>query len=203
MGYLNISNTTENTKGQINELSDEEVLVRCAAAPAEFAVLVDRYHDAFVRKANSILHDVEATHDVVQDTFTKIYMNAKKFKGGDGSNARAWMYRILTNTCFTHYQKIKKERGRTVFVDQELLEQTAVGDSRESIESSFAEKELLLLIGQLPRKFSRLIRMHYLDGLAHKEIAEEEDMSISAVKTRIHRGKKELKKIAINAHALN
>ena len=67
------------------DLSDEEVLKRSQAKPWLYAVLLDRYQDAFMRKARSILRNELDAEEVVQDAFTKIYMNADKFVPQEGA----------------------------------------------------------------------------------------------------------------------
>jgi DNA-directed RNA polymerase specialized sigma24 family protein len=61
------------------ELSDEDLLQRSQSRPWLYAILLERYQDAFMRKARSILRNDLDAEEVVQDTFTKIYMNADKF----------------------------------------------------------------------------------------------------------------------------
>lgn len=183
----------------IQTLSDEDVLAYAIKSPSLFGVLVDRYQGAFLRKARSIVGAREEIEDIVQDTFTKIYLNAEKFTQKEGGNFRAWGYKILCNTSFTYYQKFKKEMKYVQAFDTEILENTLVGDDREKIEASYFEKEVLILVSSLPRNLSRIIRLHYLEGMPQKEIAKIEGVSVSAIKTRIHRAKKNLKKISIES----
>src|SRR4051812_11774825 len=99
--------STDTTK---EERSDEEVLLLSISHPSLFAVLVHKYEEAFLRKARSIVRDEEAAEDIVQETFTKIYLNAKKFKTVEGATFSSWGYRILINTALTHYAR-RKRRG--------------------------------------------------------------------------------------------
>src|SRR5437867_814349 len=66
--------------------SDEEILARSVRNPSIFAALVDRYEAAFLRKARHIIGNREEVIDIVQDTFTKIYLNANKFKVQEGAS---------------------------------------------------------------------------------------------------------------------
>ena len=180
-----------------NTLTDEELLKLSIKKPAYFEKLVERYQDAFIRKAQAIVGGREEVYDIVQDTFTKIYFNAGKFSEKDGGSFRAWGYKILCNTAFTYYQKFKKDAHYTQVLDTEILENTLVGDDRESIEKAYFEREVLVLVSQLPRNLSKILRLHYLEGVSHKDIAKEEGVSVSAIKTRIHRAKKNLKELSI------
>jgi len=180
----------------IENLPDEKVLKLSLEAPVFFGELVKRYQGAFIRKAQNIVGFREEVYDIVQDTFTKIYLNAGKFSDREGGNFRAWGYKILCNTAFTYYQKFKKDAKYVTPLDTEILENTLAGDDEERMEKSYIEKEVIMLVSELPRNLSRLLRLHYLEGMPQKEIAEQEGISVSAVKTRIHRAKKELKKIS-------
>lgn len=179
-------------------LRDEELLKLSIHKPSCFEELVERYQSAFIRKAKTIVGNREEVHDIVQDTFTKIYLNANKFSEQNGGSFKAWGYKILCNTAFTYYQKFKKDAQYTQALDTEILENVLVGDDRETIEKAYFEKEIIVLISQLPRNLSKLLRLHYLEGVPHKEIAAQEGVSVSAIKTRIHRAKKNLKKISIH-----
>src|SRR3990167_3562323 len=93
-----------------NEIKDEEILTASLNKPALFKILVDRYEEAFLRKALGILRSREEAEDIVQETFVKIYFNAKKFKKIDGIEFKSWAYKILMNTAISRYRKISKKR---------------------------------------------------------------------------------------------
>ena len=73
--------TTENAQ----DLSDEMILARSQAEPWLFAILLERYEAAFLRKAKSIVWSELDAEEVVQDAFTKIYINAAKFEVREGA----------------------------------------------------------------------------------------------------------------------
>src|SRR5580704_9150657 len=99
--------------------SDEEILALSAAHPSLFALIVRKYEEAFMRKARGIVRGDEAAEDVVQEAFTKIYLNAAKFQKQEGAQFSSWAYRILINTALTHYAKKKRERGQTAQLAEE------------------------------------------------------------------------------------
>ena len=99
---------------QQGELKDEEILALSIKRPELFSKLVDKYQDAFLRKAKRVLGDRSEVEDVVQETFTKIYLYSSKFQTQEGASFSSWAYKILMNTTFTQYQKLKK-RGDIVF----------------------------------------------------------------------------------------
>lgn len=108
--------TTDRTRN----LSDEEILTRSKREPWIFAVLLERYQDAFLRKAKNIIHNEEDAEEIVQDTFTKIYMHSDSYEPKEGAKFSSWAYRILMNTAFTRYQKRTKEGKRFVNIDPEF-----------------------------------------------------------------------------------
>ncbi len=183
-----------NTKAMYEDKSDEEILALSMRYPSVFAVLVDRYQKPFTRKAEHILKNREDAEDVVQETFTKIYMYAGKFSVVDGASFSSWAYKILLNTAFTRYQKMKKVRDNTIPMEPELYE-TIAGDAGPAYEEREMKEQVSTTIAQMPEALGRILRLHFLDDMSQKEIADREGISLSAVKTRVHRAKKEFKKM--------
>src|SRR3990167_8814815 len=109
MSFLNLEEP-ENTSHE--DLSDEDILRISLKNPEVFKTLLDRYQKLFLRKASSIILSKVDAEDIVQETFTKIYLNAGKFKKQEGASFKSWGYRILINTALTHYAKRKRENGR-------------------------------------------------------------------------------------------
>jgi len=172
--------------------SDEEVLMRSQSAPWLFALLLERYQDAFLRKARSIVSNELDAEEIVQDTFTKIYMNAARFEVQEGAKFSSWAYKILMNTAFTRYQKCKKEHERTVYAAEEFWElQKSTGEHVGLSEDRDAVERVL---GMLPGHFATVLRLHYLERWSHKDIAAETGETVGAIKARIHRAKEAFRK---------
>ena len=184
----------------IEEMRDEEILLISIKNPALFEELVSRYQEAFLRKARSIVGHRDEVYDIVQDTFTKIYLNAGRYKKVDGGSFKAWGYRILVNTSLTYYQKFKKERERTINFEQEILETIPEKMPLELMNRSFFEDEIVLVCSRMPRHLSRVFRMYFLEGRSHGDIAKQEGMSEGAVKTKVSRAKKEFKKVMMGSN---
>src|SRR3989338_5353686 len=114
MGYLDV-------EMPLTKLADEEILAASRAKPYLFEILVDRYQEAFLRKASRILGYRPEVEDVVQETFTKIYVYSGNFAKQEGASFSSWAYKILMNTTFTHYQKLKRKGEMVANVDEEIL----------------------------------------------------------------------------------
>lgn len=179
---------TENAR----ELSDEEILARSQKEPWLFAVLLDRYQDAFMRKAVAIIHNEQDAEEIVQDAFTKIYLNADKFEPREGAKFSSWGYRILMNTAFTLYQKRVKEGKRFVNIDPEF--EQLIGERKEH--SGFEETRDAVdrILERLPGHFAKVLRLHYLERWSHQDIAEKTGETVGTIKARIHRAKAAFRK---------
>ena len=172
----------------LQDASDEEVLRLSQENPDLFAILVTRYEDAFLRKARSILYTREDAEEVVQDTFTRIYVYADRYQPQEGATFSSWAYAILTRLAFTRYQKLRKHRARNQELDPEVYER--LGEEDGFLEDLSIRSEVLVALARLPEAASRVLRLQFIEGKSQEEIAAIEGSTVSAVKTRVHRAKK-------------
>jgi len=171
---------------------DEQLLLASQASPWVFVFLVERYEAAFLRKVRGIIRDPLDAEEVVQDAFTKIYVNAHKYEPQSGAKFSSWAYRILLNTAFTRYQKLSKEHQRYAPMDPEY--EQLYGEMAEH--SGFEERRdgIERILGRLPGHFALVLRLHYLERWSHQDIAEHTGESAGTIKARIHRAKAAFKK---------
>ena len=176
------------------EWADEEVLAASVRTPSLFALLVRKYEAPFLRKAISIVREQEAAEDVVQEAFTKIYLNAKKFKTVEGAQFSSWGYRILINTALTHYARAKRRGAAEFGLDEEIW--ALIPDKNLK---QFEKKELMDTVAsvlvRMPAPMARALNLFFIEGKTQEEIAKQEGLSVGAVKTRVHRAKAEFKKV--------
>ncbi len=180
------------TADNIKDLSDEAIIARVQSEPWLFTAILERYQSAFLRKAKTIIHNEQDAEEVVQDAFTKIYMNAHKFEIRAGAKFSSWAYTILINTALTRYQKCVKEGKRTLLLDPEYLEM--MGDMKEHNGFNHDQDAVERILARLPGHFAHVLRLHYLEHWSHKDIAKETGESVGAIKARIHRAKAEFRK---------
>jgi RNA polymerase sigma-70 factor, ECF subfamily len=176
------------------ERSDEELLSASLVHPHVFALLVRKYEAPFLRKAENIIRDREEAQDIVQEAFTKIYLYGKKFVKQEGASFSSWAYRILINTALTHYAKRKRKGEHVADLDPEIYEMLPDKNLRQ-FEKKVAADELASMLTRMPEAFARALTAHFIEGKTQAEIAKEEGISLGAVKTRVHRAKKELRKV--------
>ena len=175
--------------------SDEEILSLSLKTPSAFQVLVERYQAAFLRKAKSLVRLEEDAEDAVQDTFAKIYLNGSRFRVVAGASFKSWAYKILINTCFTLLKKRRREQDIVVEMEPEAYE--AIPDRTDNAgEMRLLLDEALSVLSRLPNAAADILEMYFVRGKSQQAIAQEKGISIGAVRTRIHRAKKEFEKIS-------
>ncbi|MDB5189583.1 MAG: polymerase sigma factor [Parcubacteria group bacterium] len=173
---------------ELKAASDEAVLRAAQRNPEAFEILVARYEEAFLRKARSILFTREDAEEVVQDTFTRIYIYADRYQPQEGASFSSWGYMILTRLAFTRYQKLSKLRKTTAPLETETYERLPDESDFEGVLT--VKDEVLIALARLPEAASRILSLQFLEGKTQEEIAALEGSTVSAVKTRVHRAKK-------------
>ncbi len=190
-GYLSLDETRDDSP---SEWADEALLAASVETPSLFATLVRRWEEPFLRKAISIVRGQEEAEDVVQETFLKIYRNASNFKKVEGAQFSSWGYRILINTALTHYARLKRRGTQVVELEDEIWQLIPDKNLRQ-----FEKKELMdeidSVLARLPQPFARALSAFFIEGKSQEEIAKVEGLSVGAIKTRVHRAKREFKKV--------
>ena len=170
-------------------LSDDEILARSQKEPDLFALLVRRYEAALLRRARTILKSPEDAEEAVQDAFTKMYLYADKYHPQEGARFSSWAYTILNRVAYTKYRTKSIERGKRAELLPEHYE--SLPDARaEFLEDLSVRNEVIAALAKLPGAAAKILRLQFIEGKSQEEIAAAEDLSVPAVKTRIHRAKK-------------
>jgi len=140
--------------------------------------------------------------DLVQETFLKGYRAYDRFEAG--TNLRAWMFRILTNTYINSYRKKQRRPKESDLADVEDLylyrklgsgTTASLGRSAEDeLLDSITDDEVKTAIENLPEQYRLAVLLADVEGFAYKEIAQMLDIPIGTVMSRIHRGRKQLQK---------
>ena len=180
-------------------LGDAEVLARSRKEPELFAVLVRRYEAPLLRRARVILRAPEDAEEAVQDAFTKMYLYADKYRPQEGASFSSWAYTILNRVAYTKYRSRMKELPQRAELLPEHFE--SLPDTHEHfLEDLTIRDEVLAALAKLPETAARLLRLQFIEGKSQEEIAESEDLSVPAVKTRVHRAKKLFKQAYDEQH---
>ncbi len=172
------------------------------ADQAEFERLAMEYLPSLYSAAMRMTHNAADAEDLVQETYLKAYRGFGGFELG--TNLKAWLFRILTNTYINQYRSKQRrpeqqELGEIedLYLYRRLggLEGVAAARTTEDIAlENFNDAEVKAAIDALPTNFRLPVLMADVEGFHYKEIADILDIPIGTVMSRLHRGRKALQK---------
>lgn len=171
------------------------------ADPATFADAAMPLMDQLYSAALRMTRNATDAEDLVQETYLKAFRGYERFE--EGTNLKAWMYRILTNSYINRYRAKQRRPDETDLSDVEDMylyrrlggEQSDVGTSaEEAFLSTVTDNSVKAAIEAIPENFRIAVLLADVEGFAYKEIAEILDVPIGTVMSRIHRGRKALEK---------
>ena len=171
---------------------DQEAKARFAE---EAMPLLDQLYGGALR----MTRNPQDAEDLVQETYLKAYKNFDSFT--PGTNLKAWLYRIMTNTYINSYRK-KQRRPLDTSADEVTDYQLYSSSSHDSTGLESAEVEALKAmpnsriseaLNALNEDYRMVVYYADVEGLAYKEIAEVLDIPMGTVMSRLHRGRKQLR----------
>ena len=172
------------------------------ADPGTFAELAMPYMGPLYSAALRMTRNPADAEDLVQETYLRAYRGFEGFR--EGTNLKAWLYRILTNTFINQYRAAKRRPEQVDLDDVEDLylyrrlgglEAVAAGRGPEAeVIDAIPEAAVKEALESLPEQFRMAVLLADVEGFAYKEIAEILDVPIGTVMSRLHRGRKQLQK---------
>lgn len=159
-----------------------------------FEEIVSRYESKVFNLAMRFTRNQEDAEEVLQDVFTTLY---KKMDGFQGKSAfSSWLYRIIVNAAFMKLRKRKQHNTVSIedlspAVKQFCIDQDCLSVSRSDTISMHRELRDVLegAISRLPDQYRAVFVLRDVDGLSNQEVGEILDLSIPAVKSRLHRSR--------------
>lgn len=158
-----------------------------------FEELIRKYQDRVYNLCRYMVRDPQDAQDAAQDVFLKAYRGIREFR--PEASLYTWLYRIAVNTCLDYKRKARRDALKNEPLPEDLPSTdpfpAELYESRENTEAIQAALQ------KLPQKLRAPIVLREIDGLSYEEIAEVLHASVGTVKSRISRGREELRRILI------
>jgi len=153
--------------------------------------------DALYNFAYHLTFNEDDANDLVQDTFLKSYRFINSYERG--TNAKAWLFKILKNSFINEYRKKVRAPRETDYEDyiayQDSDEATGIGslDMRSDLFQNMMGDEITGAINSLPADFRTVILLCDVEDFTYEEIAKIVDIQVGTVRSRLHRARNMLK----------
>jgi len=167
---------------------------------AAFAADAMQYAPQLYSGAMRMTRNAADAEDLVQETYLRAYRSFATFQ--EGTNLRAWLFRILTNTFINTYRAKQRRPQETELGDlEDLYMYRRIGSINPSSRSAedqlfdlFTDDEVKAALEDLPDNFRLPVLLADVQDFSYKEIAEILDIPIGTVMSRLHRGRKAMQK---------
>lgn len=181
----------ELTIAPVQDYSETE---RYAVFDKEFMPHISSMYNFAFRLTN----DEDDANDLVQDTYLKAFRFIRSFE--KGTNAKAWLFRILKNSFINDYRKKSKEPNKvdyqeveTVYDSEESAGTSQTSDLRAESVQELIGDEIANALNSLPIDFRTVIILCDIEGFTYEEMAKILDIPIGTVRSRLHRARQLLK----------
>ena len=166
-----------------------------------FAEKATPYMDQLYSHALRLTKNPADAEDLVQETYLKGYKAFNSFK--DGTNLRAWLFRILTNSFINDYRKKQRSFDEQEVEDIEALNTLSSADyssnthlgisAEDALFERLTDDEIQTAIDSLPETYKDVVLLADVQGFSYKEIADILDVPDGTVMSRLHRARAKLK----------
>ncbi len=174
---------------------DEQIPDRPTRFEQDVAPYLSQLHAAALR----MTRNPSDAEDLVQETLLKAYSAFHQFTAG--TNLRAWLYKILTNTFINTYRKNQRQPARvpgSAFQEDRHATVGPVAPAARSAETEalehLADSDIIRALRDLPEEFKAAVYLADIEGYPYKEIARIMGTPIGTVMSRVHRGRSKLRR---------
>lgn len=174
------------------ELTKEEVQKQ-----EDFEDEIIPHLDAMYNFALRLTSDPSDAEDLVQDTIVKSYRFFSSYE--KGTNAKAWLFRILKNSYINNYRKKSKQPNQvdydevSTFYETIRAERTDTSDLEDKMFRDLIDDDISHALDELPEDFRTVVLLCDVEGFTYEEIANMLDVPIGTIRSRLHRGRNLLK----------
>jgi RNA polymerase sigma-70 factor, ECF subfamily len=162
-------------------------------ADDSFEAAVARHTPALREAARRLTGSLDEADDLVQDAVMRAWTFWDRFE--PGSNARAWLHRILVNTFINAYRKRRRERELFRQAGEEARREAHTATDFRSAQRDGLGDEVGAALGALPAEFRAVVELVDLGDLSYREVAGELSCPIGTVMSRLHRARKQLQEL--------
>ncbi|MEQ9091482.1 MAG: sigma-70 family RNA polymerase sigma factor [Balneola sp.] len=163
----------------------------------EFNKEIIPHLDVMYNFALRLTTDPVDAEDLVQDTIVKAYRFFSSYE--NGTNAKAWLFRILKNSFINNYRKSSKKPQQvdydevSSYYESVRAERTETSDLENLMFRELMDDEMSIALKQLPEDFRTVVLLCDVEGYTYEEIANMLDVPIGTIRSRLHRGRNLLK----------
>lgn len=178
----------------VSKKSDKELIDEVRKGDQEsFEELLGRYNNKVFSLATRLTRNPEDAEEVLQDVFVTVHRKLDSFAGK--SSFSSWLYRITVNAAF---MKLRKRRQIQSVSLEDILQQPQMTSALRTPDSTFVDAQsmrnqmlsaLEVAISRLPDEYRPVFILRDVDGLTSKEVGKILDLTIPAVKSRLHRSR--------------
>ncbi|MDZ7691558.1 MAG: sigma-70 family RNA polymerase sigma factor [Balneolaceae bacterium] len=174
------------------ELTKEEVQKQ-----EDFEEEIIPHLDALYNFALRLTSDPNDAEDLVQDTIVKAFRFFSSYE--KGTNAKAWLFRILKNSYINNYRKESKQPNQvdydevSTFYETIRAERTDTSDLEDRMFRELIDDDISNALEELPEDFRTVVLLCDVEGFTYEEIANMLDVPIGTIRSRLHRGRNLLK----------
>lgn len=153
--------------------------------------------DAMYNFALRLTSDPSDAEDLVQDTIVKAFRFFSSYE--KGTNAKAWLFRILKNSYINNYRKKSKKPSQvdydevSTFYETIRAERTDTSDLEDKMFRELIDDDISNALDELPEDFRTVVLLCDVEGFTYEEIANMLDVPIGTIRSRLHRGRNLLK----------
>lgn len=182
------------SRPSLTQQSDEALLQLVAQRhlPA-YELLYQRHAQVMFNLIARIVRDQTTAEDLLQDVFWQIWENASQYRGSGA--ALAWMMRVARNRAL---DQLRRQRVRPPAVSAEAEEVEAVADpvmTDEVVENQMRRAQIQRALSAIPEDQRICLELAYFEGLTQREIAEQTNLAVGTIKSRIRIGLEKVERL--------